>query len=453
MSKRPNVLFLMSDEHRPDFAGYAGDKIVRTPVLDRIASDGVVFTNAYTPSPVCIPARQAMMAGQFPRHCGCEVYGQDLTPGYMTFSRVFSQHAYNTVVCGKLHHVGVDQMQGWTRRIGGDLHVDTPYIEGRVESEFQRYREANLPPHRLNGKEGFKWTDAKEIQRAGVGHGCRHTEDDYAIKGALDFIDEYFNDIYYDKTGSDRPLFLKVSLTKPHYPYFAKEDKFRYYLNRVKPFADQLPPDHPYLSYKTVVPGQDVTERDIRRAVAAYYAMIEELDDEFGRVLAALEEAGQNLDEWIIIYTSDHGEMLGEHSVWEKFKFYEGSAGVPLVIRYPKVSGGQRIVTDNVNLCDLFATLCDLAELPCPDGLDSRSMVQLMQGDNSHWDNETVSQFAGKHLMIKRDALKYQYYGDDMPEVLFDLERDPAENENVIDDPRYESALRDFRARKKELGF
>ena len=99
---RPNILFLMSDEHRPDVAGFAGDKIVRTPVLDELARTGVVFRNAYCPSPVCIPSRQCMAAGQLPRTCGCEGW-TDLKPGYMTFARRFSQYAYQTACFGKLH--------------------------------------------------------------------------------------------------------------------------------------------------------------------------------------------------------------------------------------------------------------------------------------------------------------------------------------------------------------
>ncbi|MDQ3656455.1 MAG: sulfatase-like hydrolase/transferase, partial [Chloroflexota bacterium] len=116
MPQRPNILFLMSDEHRPDVTGYEGDPVVRTPTLDTLASTGVAFRNAYTPAPICIPARQAMMAGQLPQTCGCRAFGDDLAPGYMTFARRFAQHAYATVACGKVHHFGTDQMQGWTHR-------------------------------------------------------------------------------------------------------------------------------------------------------------------------------------------------------------------------------------------------------------------------------------------------------------------------------------------------
>ena len=179
--------------------------------------------------------------------------------------------------------------------------------------------------------------------------------------------------------------------------------------------------------------------------------MVETIDDHYQSVLSALEHVGQNLDEWIIIYTSDHGEMLGQHGIWEKQKFFEASARVPLIIRSPQ-HFEPITVRENVNLCDLFATLCDLVDIPCPSGLDSRSLVSLMTGQNDDWSNETVSQFGSTNLMIKQDHLKYQYYGRNGPEVLFNLKIDPSETKNFIDHPDYTDAVQQFRQRLSQLG-
>ena len=127
MDKRPNILFLMSDQHRADVAGFAGDTVVRTPTLDELARTGVVFRNAYTPSPICIPGRQCLMSGQLPKTCNCEGW-IDLAPGYRTFAREFSRRAYTTVASGKLHHIGPDQMQGWRTRIAPDAEISDAYI-------------------------------------------------------------------------------------------------------------------------------------------------------------------------------------------------------------------------------------------------------------------------------------------------------------------------------------
>jgi choline-sulfatase len=180
--------------------------------------------------------------------------------------------------------------------------------------------------------------------------------------------------------------------------------------------------------------------------------MVETIDEHYGTVLDALRHAGQDLDDWIILYTSDHGEMLGEHGIWEKQKFFEASVRVPLIVRWPRGFAGGRVVSENVSHCDLFATLCELAGIPIPPGLDSRSLVPLLQGDGQGWDNEAVSQFGATNVMIKRDQLKYQYYGPDMPEVLFDLERNPQESVNVIDHPEYADRVAAFRQRLVELG-
>jgi choline-sulfatase len=442
MPKRPNVLFLMSDEHRADVTGYEGNAVIRTPVLDELARTGVVFSNAYAPSPICIPGRQCMMAGQFAPHCGCRAFSQDLAPNYMTFARRFAQYAYNTVCAGKLHHSGPDQMQGWTQRIAGDMHIAPQFIAGAQRDEFAQH-------HRPLS--AVKWSDAKEIKRAGVGRPRTTVMDEYTIQGALDFINHYFLDPYYDREQPDHPLMLKVSLVKPHYPYFTDEERFGYYLNRVQPFRDQQVFPHPFLGQRQVRPGVDASEREIRRAVAAYYGMVETLDEQFGEVLEALQYAGQDLDDWIILYTTDHGEMLGEHGIWEKQKFFEASVRVPLIIRWPQGFGGGRVVSENVNHCDLFATLCELAGIPTPPGLDSRSLAPLLRGENLAWDNETVSHFGPFNVMIKRDALKYQYYGPDMPEVLFDLERNPAETVNYIGEAAYAGHLAAFRARLQQL--
>ncbi|NMA85367.1 MAG: sulfatase-like hydrolase/transferase [Epulopiscium sp.] len=444
MDKRPNILFLMDDQHRPDLFGYAGNNVVKTPNLDKLAETGVVFHQAYTPHPQCIPARQSMMAGQLPKTCKCERFEDDLAPGYETFARLFSRYAYATVACGKLHHTGQDQMQGWTQRIGSEMYVTSNHIPGKKEEEFKSY---------IRPKSETRWSIEKEIKRAGIGEARQVKEDAYTVQGALNFIDEYFNSPYYDKERLQQPLLLKVSLTQPHYPYTAEADKFNYYLNRVPLYLDQQVSEHPYLREKEIRVGIDVSEREMRRCVAAYYSLVEKADEHFGTILDRLEYVGQDLDDWIIIYTSDHGEMLGEHSVWMKQKFYESSARVPLIIRWPNKFEGGVTRYENVNLCDLFATLCELTGIPIPDNLDSRSLVPLLEGQGDSWENESISQYHGKYLMIKWDHLKYQYYGEDLPEVLFDLKRDPKETVDYIEDPEYDEIIQKFRSRRNELGF
>lgn len=458
MSDRPNVLFLMDDEHRADVLGYAGNDVVRTPNIDRLADTGVVFENAYTPSPRCVPARQCMMSGQLPRTSGCETYGESLPPESMTWSRRLAQYGYNTVAAGKLHHVGPDKAQGWTKLIGSNGGCNVEILDDAPEVTVS---------DRPGGK---KWSDAKEVQRAGTGKpdvGYKNNTDEYRVQGALNYIESKYLNQHYDRERPDSPVALKVSLSQPHYPYLTTEERFNYYLNRVDPYVDEESvtfADHEFLGSRRLEVGHDgfdgregdVSPREIRRATAAYYGMIETVDEYFGQVLDALEAVGQDLDKWIIVFTSDHGEMLGQHGVWEKGHFFEASARVPLVIRWPE-QFDSGTVEENVDLCDLFATLCDLTGTPLPDDhtLDSRSLVPLLQGRTADWldthENEAVSAY-GEDLMIKRDDLKYMHVENDR-DVLFDLATDPGETENLIEDSGYSGEVGQFRKRRDELGY
>jgi choline-sulfatase len=436
-SPRPNILFLMSDQHRWDVAGFAGNSVVRTPVLDELARTGVTFDNAYTPSPVCVPARQCLTAGQLPSTCGCKNFGDDLPSQTRTFARVFSEHAYATVVCGKLHHDGLDQNQGWRLRIGWDNPIHPKFIPG-----YKKEEEAS-------GSSSW-WPWDKEIARAGIGRSPHAVCDEMAIWGAQEYLTEHFSSPHYDHPNPN-PLLLKVSLRLPHYPFLTTENRFNYYLNRVPCYSDPELFPHPVLSRDPIRLGQETTERELRRATAAYYGMVETIDTMYGQVLDQLRAVGQNPDDWLIIYTSDHGEMLGDHGVWMKYKFFEGSVRVPLIIRWPQHFLGGRRVQGNVNLCDLYATLCDCADLEIPPGLDSRSLRPLLTGAQSQFPgDESISQI-GSHLMIKRGALKYQHYGEDGAEVLFDLAQDAGETRNFIAAPDYETQVAAFRARAREL--
>ena len=441
MSKRPNILFLMSDEHRADVTGYEGNAVIRTPVLDDLARTGVVFRNAYTPSPICVPGRQCITAGQLPKTCHCEGW-IDLEPGYRTIPREFSRYAYHTVCSGKLHHDGPDQMQGWKVRLSPDAEISDHHVADKIPGEFERYN-----PAPGTGK----WSNQRELEEARPGDGPNQQFDRRATMATLDFLGRYFEDPLYLRPQSHRPLLLKLSLVQPHYPYFTTQELFDDYLTRVPIYREQ-PCDHPVLSQSQQWQPVNVSNDTIRRATAAYYGMIETVDTYYGQVLQRLRDLGENLDDWIIVYTSDHGEMLGQHGIWEKTRFYEASARVPLIIRWPKGFKGGRVIPENVNLCDLFATLCDLAGLEIPPSLDSRSMVSLLRGNPAGWNNESISQMGKDHVMIKRDDLKYQYYGEEAPEVLFNLKRDPREISNVVAEPAYEKAMRQFRSRLAELG-
>lgn len=438
MCRKPNILLIMSDELRADVLGCYGNSIIRTPNIDKLASMASVFEHAYTPIPICIPARQCISAGQYPTTCNCKRWLDDLTEHYQTFPQLLSRYGYETVACGKLHHVGRDQMQGYTQRIGAECHIHYKYINAPVVSRSQDAIHA-------------KWSQTKEVMMAtDTAHATSYhiQQDELAIRGAEMFLSNYFVDDFYQRATPDVPLLLTVSFNQPHYPYVAAPEKLAYYMERVIPYENQTLFPHEFLSRFAV----KVPRSNLLKATAAYYAMVEQVDDYVGRLLSALRAAKQNLEDWMIIFTSDHGEMLGQHGVWEKQKFFEGSVRVPLFIKLPKENSMRRI-TENVSTCDLFATICEAAKIPVPCDLDSRSLSGLIHGTLNCWDNECISMFDDSNIMVKRGSIKYQFYKSDQSEVLFDLDLDPTESRNLVSEPQYAEKIPEFRKRIREFGF
>jgi len=429
-----NILILMADELRFDLPGFMGNPICRTPAMDRLARGAVVFDNAYTPSPVCVPGRQCVAMGKYPLHTGCERFGEDIPPGSRTFARTFAEAGYLTVACGKLHHRGPDQMQGWLQRIGSECAVrwpDTPAAAGREQI----------------GR--LKWRGAEELEIAGPGTSPLSLHDRLTVDGTLNFLRMHFEGMYR-RTPEIPPLLLMVSLQMPHFPLLADPELFAYYRDRVRPRLHEEAPWHPALGRGALPCGEKVTAEDVRNATAAYYALVEQTDREFRRVIDGLESHGQNLDDWIVVLLADHGEMLGEHALWEKRKFFEGSARVPFFIRSPKAwAPGRR--RENVNTVDLFPTLCELADFPIPDDLDGRSLAPLLHDRRARWNNETFSQYDVDEFMLKRGNLKYLIFGDKGPDVLFDLASDPGESSNRISDPAYILEVSEMRERLQEF--
>jgi choline-sulfatase len=333
-------------------------------------------------------------------------------------------------------------MHGWHERIGRDIRGPNGYepVDDPVHTAATFTEEGT-----------GKWSAAKEITNARVGKGSWMQQDRYSVEGALMILDEYFVDEVHDRPG-DRPLLLAVSLSCPHYPYQCPEDLFNYYMRSVEPYVEDLPSNFDCHEFFKVKIGEDVTYREAHRATAAYYGMIEWVDMQYTRVISKLEEMNV-LDDFVVVFLSDHGEMLGQKGLWEKQQYFEASVRVPFSISWPqRFPRGCDIVQQNVSLVDLFPTLCEIANVPIPDGLDGRTLVPLMEGRADGWRNEVYSElyhpFNGPSAMVKRDFLKYfRFEGKGWPDQLFDLAVDPGENRNLIDDAAYADDLAELRAK------
>lgn len=395
-----NILILMADEFRRDAAGFSGNLTARTPCLDRLAADAMVFPNACTPSPVCVPARQCLATGKYPFRIGCEGFHTDLPPGSETFARHFSEHGYLTVACGKLHHRGPDQMQGWMQRIGSEQAVRWP------EKFGQRSQIGRRP-----------WQGAADVTAAGPGVSPLALHDDLTVQGACDFVRMHFGGMY--PHAADVPVLLMVSLQQPHFPLLCDGELFPHHLAAAHRPDIPGPPLHPLIGRGV----SGVSEEAVRRARAAYAAMVEATDRRFARVVRTLEEHGQDLDDWLVVFTSDHGDLLGDHGCWEKRSFYEQSVGVPLFVRGKGFEPGTN--PRLASLVDIFPTLCHAAGLAVPTGLDGRDLHEPRE--------EVFSQYGRTHFMLRRGQWKFLTYGGEAADVLFDLASDPLELRNLVE--------------------
>lgn len=429
-SEHPHILKFCTDEHAPQVCGYAGDPWVRTPNLDRLAAEGVVFDNCYCANPICVPGRNAMITGQLVREVGTLYYSDVLPSGLPTYMRQFSEHGYQTTCVGKMHFHGQDQMHGWLFRPYGDMEIllrqNMPGYS--VEKDVvgpTKYRPGQRGlPHWIRdahaGETGFMGFDRSVTREAGI-----HLRD-------------YFRRIIYPVYSAERPLLFEVSWKCPHWPFTAPQELFDYYRGIVGPPEKALPEGAPPSLHRKHAEDQpdDITEEQILNARAGYWALCEWVDMQIGVVLDTLKELGVR-DEFAVMYCSDHGEMAGEHGLWAKHCFYEESARVPMILSGPGIPAGRR-VGENVSLTDIFPTLCDVAGLPTPEGLRGRSMLPLTHDPPQAGERMVFSELYGEtcSFMAKKGDVKYICHSDGSRQV-FDLARDPGELDNVADRPEY----------------
>jgi choline-sulfatase len=421
---RPNLLVIMSDEHAPQFSGFGGHALVRTPHLDRLAAGGVSFASAYCNSPLCVPSRMAFMTGRFPHHNGAYDNASALAPDAVTWAHLLRASGYDAVLAGKQHFVGPDQRHGFRAQIAFDLHASGAH--GIFDWE------QGTPPAPR------PWPG---VAQAGPGTTREIEVDDGVEAAALAYL--------RDPARRAQPWALNVGFIAPHFPLIVPQRYWDLYpldaidLPHVPP--GHLEGQHPVFTRMRGMFGtaEPFPEAQVRRARAAYYGLITYLDEKVGRLLTALEETGQ-LENTLVVYTSDHGEMAGEHGMWRKSTFYEHSARVPLILSWPGHLPQGRTVRQTVSLVDLVATLAEAAGVAPVAPLDGESLLPLARGDpdaERGWKDEAFSEYLAHGVarpvaMLRRGRYKLIYSLDDPP-LLFDLHADPGELADLGADPQH----------------
>jgi len=415
IKKKPNIIFICSDQHSYKYTGYAGHPVVKTPNLDRIANQGVVFSDVYSGNPVCVPGRTSMMTGMYASDCNSFCNSTVWDGSHSVWGTYLQQQGYYCRATGKMDlnpefDTGFDEVQT------GHGHSKNPDITSLFRRPVAyRYNERSI----VNG-----------------GMRTKRHGDAAKTELALDFLREQL-------PKKDKPWAMFLGLTEPHPKYEALEEYYKMYpvYNVDMP---NIPPGHlenlhlvfqELRRFKRI--ATPIPEERIRKARAAYYGMITELDEYIGKVWDELEKAGE-LENTLFIYTSDHGESLGEHGLWLKNNLYDVAARVPLVMAGAGLPQNVKIDVP-IGHVDVVATMLDLAGSGASNNLRGKSLVPLLKGEagkqpefafsESHSEGNCTGSF-----MIRKGDWKYihfSYYDD----LLFNLADDPGEFNNLIDKP------------------
>lgn len=432
--KKRNILIVMVDQLAPRFLPIHGHPLVKAPNLERLAARGVVFDSAYCNSPLCSPSRTAFMTGALPSRTGGYDNAAEFRADLPTFAHYLRRLGYRTVLSGKMHFCGPDQLHGFEERLTTDIY---PADYGWTPDW----------DHPLD-RPGWYHT-MSSVTEAGL---CIRTNQ-------MDFDEEVAfaaeRAIYDHVRGrDDRPFLMVASLTHPHDPFAITRPYWDLYPHQaidmpVVGRADvPLDPHSARIRHVCAMDAVDLTEEQIRNARHAYYGAISFCDAQLGRLLDALDATG--LDDTIVMFLGDHGEMLGERGLWYKMSFFEGASRVPLVVAAPGLVSPGRVPA-SVSLIDILPTLVELAggsvdTLASP--IDGRSLMPHLRGQGGHDDviGEYLAEGALAPLvMVRRGRWKFIHTPSD-PDQLYDLASDPEERTNLAHAPEHADHLARFRA-------
>jgi arylsulfatase A-like enzyme len=436
----PNILFIMDDQHRFDFLGAAGADFLNTPNLDRLAERGVRFTQCATNCPVCAPARISLATGQMPFRVGSLDNSSFLPASATTYYQRLRDHGYRVGCVGKLDLAKPDSYNG---RYGDRPVCYTYGFTHPEECEGKQHAGTSPTPigpytHMLHER-GLLETFHNDYKKRGAKGGFAHNSYDSPLPADA-FEDGYIgrrSAEWIDNIPDDFPWHFFASFVGPHNPYDPPTEYAERYRDAEMPPAipicEQDKPD------SLVVKRRPATPEQITHIRRQYCAAIELIDDQVGMMLDALERRGM-MDNTIIVFTSDHGDMLGDHGAFTKSVPYEASIRVPLILAGPGIDGG-RVSDALVELFDVNPTLCELAGLHPQEGIDAQSLVPILNGDRDEHRTETFSEIRHFRCLRTREHKLVMNVGEFTE--LYDLQNDPEERCNIADqNPEIVAALR-----------
>lgn len=453
-----NVLIIMSDQHKRDCLGVAGDQVARTPNLDAFGRTAVRFTSAYCTNPVCTPSRASILTGLYTHNHQAWNNTVPWPIGHKTIAHYFGQAGYITGLIGKMHFVDA-QTHGF------DYHLDFNDWYQVLGPKTKLYADELA---RVNSGSGLPqiddlwrdlgdpWKGVRELDdREGsvaVGSVSKIPEQDhfesFVARESVRFLDRYGR--------QQQPFLLICSFLKPHDPFMPAER----FANMFRAEDMHLPdtwgkvdlskvPAEVRHSIESNAPTPELKDPvQARRRIAYYYGNLAQMDDCAGIVLRKLRELGLE-DDTLVVYTADHGEMLGEHSLWQKFQFYESSCGVPLMLRAPGISS-PGICNAPLSQVGLLPTIAELSNVPVSSAIDGLSFADQMHDSTLRHNAPVFAEYnlrmRNAKYMIRNGDLKYSFWTHDMPE-LYNLQSDPKEMTNLALEPEHQNTVDALKAK------
>lgn len=448
--QQPNIIWIVADQLTPLLTGVYGHPVVRTPNLERLAASGIRFDAAYSPCPVCAPARASMLTGKFVSKIGAYDNAASFSAEEPTVAHYLTLAGYDTVLSGKMHFIGPDQLHGFRARLTTNLYAaDFAWVPRRGLNPEDRAQVA------YTGPTGHAFNYLGEAVKVGKWNQYLSFDEETHFR-ALEYL--HAQGIERERAvaeGRDpKPFFLCVSYTHPHEPFWPPQAYWDLYEDseiKIPEFPKTLESTYSTLDrwlneYHGINKPKTLLDPDsIRRVRRAYYALVSYVDHKVGELLDSIVENGFQ-ENTVVIFASDHGDMLLEKGMVQKRTFYEMSSRIPLILSYPGLNSAGGTIKEPVSLIDILPTLLDFAGLPLWQRLpmDGLSLMPLMLGREES-ERLVFSEYhsQGSHapcFMVRAGQFKYVYiHGFDAQ--LFDLEADPGEWHNLSGDPAYSETV------------
>lgn len=434
MNNQPNFLIFMVDQLSGTLFADGPAEFLRVPNLRRLSDAAVNFSASYCASPLCVPARASFMSGRLPSRTGVYDNAAEFPSSVPTFAHHLRRAGYDTVLTGKMHFVGPDQLHGFESRLTTDIYP----------ADFGWTPDWSKPGERIE----WWYHNMSSVVGAGVAETTNQLEFDDEV--AFTARAELYR---LARRGHQRPFCMTVSFTHPHDPYVTRKKYWDLYRGASLPmpatgsipYAEQDPHSRRLLEVCDAS-RFDISEQNVRDARRAYFANLSYLDEKIGEILDVYRACGLDRNT-VIVFLSDHGDMLGERGLWFKMSGFEGSMRVPLMLHAPERFAARDVATP-VSILDLLPTFLDLASIDAgefEEALDGASLAPILEGEDPEPDRRVTAEYAAEGaiaplVMLRHGRFKLVHCKADPPQ-LFDLETDPGEQKNLAADPSYGNQL------------